>query len=275
MKKLVFGVLAIVSVACGTAASSSDTALGTAALRPRAAACTADSQPSIWHDSFTQPLKPPRYAAGLDLAVTDDYSIMSLDDVQQALCAGTLIPDTDPTSTDDTYSWGPGDNPPLQVSFDKTSHKMTAIAFGDGYTGTLDFKSRTGGAFGDHVYSAKVGGAVTRDGAPFVIDWTNQDAADKGATELFDALVATFSPSLPGESVNCRLSQHCLLTRLDTGDAIFGARDVHFYFHFPAATDADGGVVAGAAPLSTADYFYMLPGKPGYTPPPPAPDAGP
>jgi hypothetical protein len=271
MKKVVFGALAVVSVACGTAATSSDSTQSTAALRPRAAACTPDSQPSIWHDSFAQPLKPPRYAAGLDLAVTDDYQLMTLDGVQQALCAGTLIPDSDPQSTDDNYSWGTGDNPPFQASFDKTTHKMTSVAFGDGYTGTIEWKSRTGGTFGDHTYSAKVGDSIQRDGAPFVIDWTNQDAADKAATELFDGLVATFAPSLPGESVNCRTSQHCLLTHLDTGDAIFGARDVHFYFHFPAAATDDGGVNASAPPLAQADYFYMLPAPAGYTPPPPPP----
>src|SRR5689334_19380360 len=99
MKKVVFGALAVVSVACGTAATSSDrdadrdSVEATSALRPRAAACTPDSQPSIWHDSFAQPLKPPRYGAGLDLAVTDDYQLMTLDGVQQALCAGTLVPD--------------------------------------------------------------------------------------------------------------------------------------------------------------------------------------
>jgi hypothetical protein len=261
MKKLVLGLVALGMVACSSASTSTDAVEGTNGLKARSAACTPDTQPSVWANSFTQPLKPPRFAAGLDLAVTDDYQTMTLDGANQALCAGKLVPDSDPSSTEDSYAWGEGDNPPLSASFDKTTHKMTAIAFGTGYTGGIDFKSREGGAFGAHTYSAKPGGQILRDGQPLTLDWADQVALDKAGTELFDALVATFAPTLPGETVNCRTSQHCLLTKLDTGEAIFGARDVHFYFHFaPGATPA-------AAPQANTDYLYMLPVPPGYTPP--------
>jgi hypothetical protein len=263
MRLSALSILAVGSVACGVATTSSerDTVSGSDNLSSARAACSEATRPQILAEMAKSPLKPPRSIAGLDLAGGDDWPIVSQTDVEASLCAGTPIANEDPDATEDQFAWGgTTEQPAFIAGFDKTTHKLAIWQLGSTYTGKIEFKSRAGSRFGDHSYSIQVNAPIQRDGQPFVIDYANEAARDEAATELHDGVIATFAPELPPEQTNCRTSARCLLLKLESGEALFGVRDVRFYLGMPAA-----GITAGA---TTPGFFYGFPERPAVHPPP-------
>jgi hypothetical protein len=263
MRIAAFSILALGSVACGVASTSPepDAVSGADNLGAARAVCTEATRPQILAAALKSPLQPPRGVAGLDLAGGDDWAGLPQSAVEQALCTGTLIPDEDPKATTDFYHWGgtPEDSP-LTLGFDKTTDKLAYWTVGRGYEGKIDFRSRAGSRFGNHTYSIAISGAILRDGAPFLIDWSNQAAREEAGTELHDGVIATFAPELASEQTNCRVSQRCLIALQPDGKLFFGVRDVRFYFVLAA-------FAAGPAE-STPAFFYGFPERPQIHPPP-------
>jgi hypothetical protein len=226
-------------------------------------ACTPATQADALAHALAAPIKPPRFAANLDLAGDDNWSGLKEPAVETVLCAGTEVGPDDPSTTPDpqtSYSWG-GDSQPIYMNFSQATAKATMIQLDAGYTGSIDFKSRDGA----HTYSAKVGAPIMKDGTPMSLDWTG-DFATPG-NEVIDALVATFAPSQPAIGGDCRTSGRCLLRTIAAGNdgsstlGIIGSRDVHFYLAFPGTGDATA--------MSTSSFFYMFALPVGFTPPPP------
>jgi hypothetical protein len=253
------------ALAACTAAPSSDATQASNAADT--AACTDTTQAAALAQALAAPIKPPQFAAGLDLKGDDQWSGIKQAAVEAQLCAGTSQGADDATVTDpeNYFSWG-GNAQPIAVGFSQATGQLKMIQMNPGYTGTVDFKSRQGSAYGDHTYSAKIGEPVMRDGQPFLVDF----AGDPGAagSEIVDALVATFAPELTAIEGDCRPTQRCLLRVIPADGntpamAIIGSRDVHFYMVFPGTGDQPA--------MSTSQYFYMFPSAPGYTPPPPVP----
>jgi hypothetical protein len=264
-----FGFCLIASVAalaaCSAAPGSDEVQSGHAA-DTTPAACTPATQADALAHALAAPIQPPRFSAGLDLAGDDAWTGIKQATVETALCAGTSQGSDDATVTDpeNYFSWG-GDAQPFFAGFSQATGKLAFVELNPGYTGSVDFKSRDGA----HTYSAKVGGQVMRDGVAMTFDWTAN--LNPAGTEIVDALVATFAPSLT--AVDCSTSQRCLLRVVPEDNtttpptpamAILGSRDVHFYMTFPTAGDATA--------MSTSQYFYMFPQAPGFTPPPPPPN---
>jgi hypothetical protein len=112
------------------------------------------------------------------------------------------------------------------------------------YTGEVSFSSRANGAFGDHTYSIGIG-KLNRDGAAWVIDWTNASAA---VNEIFDAVNATFVPAFPVTS-NCNSDNACWWgSSAPGGDS--DAADISYFFvvnTVPIAvginSESEGGLV--------------------------------
>jgi hypothetical protein len=246
----------------------------TSGLETAAPVCTAANKPQLIAQMLTQPIKPPRYVAGLDLAGDDAWSGLSQSAVEQAYCAG-IADGSDDSSAPNPLSyfiWGSdGNTYPVEAGFD-ASHKLGFVEINTPYTGTVEMRSRAGSRFGDHAYTLKVNGAISRDGQPFVIDWANPVNLDEAATELTDALVATFAPELPAVVSDCVQSKRCFLSisapdEKNDGGGIIGARDISFYVHVP-----NQDVTASALGPSRSDYFYLFP-KPAhlsFPEPPPA-----
>jgi hypothetical protein len=259
MKKLLLAVVAAGAAAC-TASPTTDVAANTDHLETAAAVCTDATKPEILARMVQAPIQPPRFAAGLDLAGTDDWQHIVRDSVESALCAGTQEGSVKGEDNMEYYDWGNAAE--VNMGFLKDTHKINFIQFNKGYEGKIEFHSRANSPFGNHAYSMQVGTPVLRDGAALAIDWNAPAAV---GTELFDALMATFAPDLPGETTNCRTTHRCLLTTFDNDDGtksgVFGARDVHFYIYVPIASDSTSA--------NTPSYFYMFPEKPGVQPPPP------
>jgi hypothetical protein len=144
------------------------------------------------------------------------------------------------------------------------SRVIDQMTMSPGYTGTLEFHSRSGGAYGTHSYviavmspgDAGATGEVLRDGTPFAADWNNvtEDGgaleASPWANELYDGLMATFSPSTPAVA-DCLTTtitfdipglpmpgSACLfISNVGDGQSLFGVRPLALYFEFTQLTN--------------------------------------
>jgi hypothetical protein len=136
-----------------------------------------------------------------------------------------------------------------ELGSENATQKLGYVAMFEGYRGVVRFKSRNR----KHGYEIGIA-TLTKDGQPLAVDWTQPEAAQRIATELDDALVATFAPDLPPVDSNCTASRRCVATAISSTNgkrpdtAVFGARDVGMYFHVDLA--------AGLVP----SFLYMFPG---------------
>jgi hypothetical protein len=170
-------------------------------------------------------------------------------------CPSTPV-DAGPHPGTTTAAWGPNNEVLIDYGLD-APNLLFMFTLNPGYTGTLTFHSRAGGAFGNHQYVISPS-ALLRDGAPFTIDWTGstatvvQPAAIAAVNELFDAAMATFLPSFPAEQ-DCYAASDCNIVPNDlffeangTGadSAIFGFRPLKTYVQMPVGTSTPNQVYA-------------------------------
>jgi hypothetical protein len=232
--------------------------------------CSGAEKQQRWAKMVNEPLKPPRFLAGLDVAGGDQWPGLLFEDAEKILCQADAL-GTDGEGS--LYSqWG--DAGEVQVGYNLSNHKINLIWMLPGYKGGIDFASAPcDAAWSDaektakcpfskdlpagqaHKFHSELGKFIQKDGANFKFEWDKGAAVyNIQATELFDALMYTFAPELPRDNVNCALSGQC--RALPSGDdtAVFGARNLGFYFHFPSVTKSD-------ATRSSPDYFYLFPVK--------------
>jgi hypothetical protein len=245
---------------------------------------------------LSAPIVAPSRWAGLDLTnggLSDDVpGSGGLSLVQNGVlaCATGHEPTTTPAGASPAYpgyrgAWygtaGPGGTYPLSIYSNLQSGAIHQIVLADGYTGTLSFHSRAGGAYGSHTYEVSIGaagpqaggngaapvdagaGGVKRDGADFAADWSiaPTDAgtyvASAWINELYDGIMATFSPSAPaigdcfstplvdynrlGQSVHETAS--CIVVP-QSDSAYFGVRPLSLYFTFNVGTNQTNGMYA-------------------------------
>lgn len=236
--------LALLGGACGSATEGSE---ASESSQTRAAVCSPDQQTAAYERMVNGALIPPRVFAGLDIVGGDSWSGIGIEGAEQAFCQATLIGSDETGST--SYAWRkPGTEDDLVLASTNAAGKIDFIQLREGYKGTLELKSRADGSapnpFGQHTYSIGVGRPIERDGAPWAFDLTNQ----AHATELFDAMMATYAPDLPSTQGNCVADATCVARKFADGGAFFGARPLSMYFHVADATNAP----------STPDYFYAF-----------------
>jgi hypothetical protein len=167
---------------------------------------------------FSAAIKPPVYA-GIDFlhGAAGDVTRAEIFAVD---CAGVPTNAMEPGY--DGWSWGHG---AVEIDFNPTTNLPFYVSVAAGYTGTVAFASRPGGAWGKHSYVVGVG-TMSRDGAPFVIDWAASSVGAKvGITELADAYYATWVPSHAAEPKDCTLDGSCGIFADDAlGHSTFGLR---------------------------------------------------
>jgi hypothetical protein len=212
--------------------------------------CSGAEKQKRWSQMVNEPLVPPRMLGGLDVAGGDLWPGLLFEDAERKLCQ------SDAMGTDGEgslyASWG--DAAELQVGYNLSNHKINFVQINQGYKGTVDFKSRPGSRFGAHTYQIGVGIPVKRDGKNFDIEWLVPTRLDEQATELYDAMMYSFSPDLPGDDVNCRASAACRAQSDGMGGGGFGARNLGMYLHVPS--------VSKPQPVpSTPDFLYLWPVK--------------
>lgn len=212
--------------------------------------CSGAQKAERWAEMVKQPLIPPRHLGGLDVAGGDLWPGLLFEDAEKKLCQSDAL-GTDGEGS--LYaSWG--DAGELQVGYNLSNHKINFVQINQGYKGTIDFKSRPGERFGNHTYRIGVGKQIERDGKGWEWPWGDPAKLDEVATETFDAMMYTFAPDLPSDSVNCRASAACRAQGDGVGGGGFGARNIGMYFHIPS--------ISKPQPVpSTPDYLYLFPVK--------------
>ncbi|HTQ45587.1 MAG TPA: hypothetical protein VMI75_22665 [Polyangiaceae bacterium] len=191
---------------------------------------------------------------------------------------------------------GPDAAYPLTLYANMQSGAIYQALASDGYKGTVSFHSRSGGAYGSHTYEIGVGtttldggpvgagaGFVHRDGVDFPADWTTpigdagKHLASPWMNELYDGMMATFSPATPaigdcmttpyvgynnGDGLATHHSGSCLaLPNIGNGIAAFGARPIALYFYFNVGTNQTslmygewlGGVATCSTPVAATE----------------------
>ena len=207
---------------------------------------------AAWANMFDAAIVPPYRMLGLDLHGDDDAGI-TISQVAQAACevndGGSVAPGMW------SVSWGqPGTsttNPTAYFQYDRVLGRYDELLMGPGYTGALDFKSADGGA----KYHIDLNGPITKNGAPFELDWAGPSDAGvtfaQEATELRNAMVATYAPGTP-PSADCTADLSCLACGTGcagAGGAEIGIRaPIFFYMVFGDAINHP----------SQPSYFYSF-----------------
>ncbi len=176
------------------------------------------------------PVEPPNKYAALDLASGSNPKGLTIDEANAAGCA-TFPTDSERVGGYRSAIWGTSDD--VMVAYNVESRIIYSVELGKNYKGTTKFTSRVDGAFGAHTYEMTTT-RVLRDGIEMAIDWAAPDRTWTG--ELYDGLMATFSPSIH-PTKECEKSGDCLVLPDDGNDgAIFGVRDLAFYVMFKKGT---------------------------------------
>jgi hypothetical protein len=221
----------------------------------RTTLCSADLRRERWGWMIQQPIRPPRFYGGIDMAKDDLWHGLTIEDAETA-------PMGDPTSwmagatgtgglcqsvslgfaggcpsgigSCNLNYWG--NNQEVVFFWNVASHLVDYMELNLGFLGTLDAKSPDG----MHTYTLKIGDVPKKDGQPFLIDWAggNEDGA---LTELFMAAMNDYSTlaGLPFDATQydpagktgatCGASGDCLEYN-SAGQWIFGFRPLTVYF---------------------------------------------
>jgi hypothetical protein len=172
------------------------------------------------------PITPAGSWGGLDFSKgVSNPKGMTIDEINASGCL-TFTNDV-PPNEEGGYRGAYFGQQDLVLSYNVQSRVIHMALAGGAYKGTAKFKSRDG------AHNYEVGVAVLKkDGADMTIDWTGNYMPV--LNELYDALIATFSPST-APVADCKKVGACLVLPLDvagSGQAFFGARPIPFYLIF-------------------------------------------
>jgi hypothetical protein len=188
-------------------------------------------------DMLAAPIIPNTHYAGLDLSSGANPKGLTIEEANADGC-GRAIVESQPS--DPGYRrmvWG--SNEEISIEYNADSHVIYHVSLDHHYRGTVQFQSRTGGAFGSHSYEIGVG-FVHRDGLDFPLDLLNGQTsmASASTNELYDGLMATFMPGTPAV-FNCGDGGKCYWYDIPQDHTIarFGARPLHFYVDFDSQTN--------------------------------------
>jgi hypothetical protein len=165
--------------------------------------CSTDLKRQRWAWMLTQPIVPPRGYAGIDLAKSDNWEGLRIDDAEQPPTGDVNSPggglcQTTPTgfeggcpsglgSCNGAY-WG--NNQEVSLSWNVSTHLIDQMFLSLGYTGKIITKKYPDHNGESHAYTIGIGDVIRRDGAAFEIAWTGDYSAQ--VTDIFNATMATF-----------------------------------------------------------------------------------
>ena len=182
-----------------------------------------------WDPMFKAAITPPLHMFGLDFHGADDAGV-TISEVAAAACEVIDAGDTAPGLH--VVTWG--DAGQATFIYDRASGRYFNVVMNTGYTGAVDFTVPDGGS----TYHFALGAPITKDGAPYQLDWTGTPDGGRTltaeATELENAMFATFEPGTPA-STNCKADKTCIvnLGGNGPGTGVFGVRaPLGFYLGF-------------------------------------------
>ena len=181
--------------------------------------CSAPVKAKRWSAMVKEPVKPPRFAGGLDMAGGDSWAGLTIEDAEKINCQSIAAGD----NGGEAFNYW-GDAAELVMTYRRSNHKGLRFIVRPGYRGVLTAKSPDG----KHTYGFPVNAQMQKDGAPFTLDWTGDNGKNfvGPADDIFRALMFTFAPGLPldRDGVTC----------LDTGKCIKGSFGDVAYLFVPA-----------------------------------------
>lgn len=165
--------------------------------------CSTDLKRQRWAWMLTQPIQPPRFYAGIDLAGGNLWNGLSISAAEAppsdpnqdggGLCqsvplgAGGTCP-SGFGACDQNY-WG--NNQEVGFSWNVATHILDQMTINLGYTGSFStgqYPDHTGAM---HSYAIAPGDVVRRDGEPFLLPWDGNP--DQQITDIFNAAMASYA----------------------------------------------------------------------------------
>jgi hypothetical protein len=167
--------------------------------------CSTDFKRQRWAWMLTQPVSPPRFYAGIDMAGGNLWKGLTIEDAEQPPSdpladAGGLCQSV-PQGAEGTCPSGIGacngnywgNNQEVSFSWNVSTHLLDQMVLALGYTGpvkTITFPDHTGAM---HAYSMAIGDVMRRDGQPFLLNWNSSGEVEVQITDFFNAMMATFA----------------------------------------------------------------------------------
>jgi hypothetical protein len=185
--------------------------------------CSDDVKRKRWAWMLTQPIKPPRFYAGIDMAKDDQWDGLTIEDAESAPSdpmapAGGLCQSIPfgfqggcPSGFGGCNGNGWGDNSEVLFFWNVATHLVDQMELQLGYTGTMSTNMYPDHNGEMHSYSVAVGDIVRRDNQPFEIQWNNSKARAVQITDIFNATMATFSSKagVPFDTSSCTDDSTC------------------------------------------------------------------
>jgi hypothetical protein len=208
-----------------------------------------------WTKAIAEPIVPGSFvphagAAGLSGAhLMGDLTLALAED---ALCKGVDLPDLRPDASPELGAMGWGLNvfkrcacpPEIQLDYLPDGGGASLLRLELGYQGTLRFYSNPA-QFGpaSHSYAMEIGFQITKDGAPWEIDWFDPNAGT--LTEIYNGILYTFGGPIAeggiemGWTKDCRADGSCIIVGpseapLHGNEAILAVLPLGLYLRFLA-----------------------------------------
>jgi hypothetical protein len=164
--------------------------------------CTCDpANPAAFQLRMEQsPIVLPNHVAGVNLVPRAEGTI-TWGELAADLCAPASI-----------FDVPDGGVPPAIAGIDisgKPTDRIRQLNLWPGFLGVLEFRS----ADCRHGYRMVLDDVVQRDGAPFLLDWTDSAKVGAEVDELYRGMMATFLPSTPPEAAGttCVAAKTCVI----------------------------------------------------------------
>jgi hypothetical protein len=211
--------------------------------------CTGDELQKRWSVMVREPVVPPQFGAGLDMAGGESWQGLTITQAEKINCQATSVGDYFGDGNEDV-SWG--DNEEVVVEYLVNNLKIDEMTLNQGYLGAIgctgmeptppDSPSQPTGIpctplqtspmskFGQHTYVIPINSQISKDGQPFSLDWVgaggfNTDTSPgEGIIEEIDQLAsAIFSTYFPGLPLidNCDEAGFCIVNHFGEVPYVF------------------------------------------------------
>jgi hypothetical protein len=165
--------------------------------------CSTDFKRQRWAWMLAQPIRPPRFYAGIDLAGGDLWNGLTIGQAEAppgdpnadggGLCqsvplgAGGTCP-SGFGACDQNY-WG--NNQEVSFSWNVATHLLDQQVISLGYTGSFSTAAYPDNTGAMHSYTLTPGDVARRDGQPYILPWTGNPAQE--ITNIFNAGMASYA----------------------------------------------------------------------------------
>ena len=185
--------------------------------------CSVDFKRQRWAWMLTQPITPPRFYAGIDLAGGDNWNGLSIQAAE--------APPPDPNAADgglcQSIPLGAGGTCPSGIgscngsewgyrgevgfSWNVATHILDQMTINLGYTGAFQTGKYPDHNGEVHAYALAPGDVARRDGQPFLLDWDSSALVKQEITDIFNAGMATFASQagIAWDTSSCMADTDC------------------------------------------------------------------